>query len=300
MVRPTSIIRLAESSTVRAHVQGQGQRARKQPLSFAVNKATENEERAKCILLHDIPRTALPSDIQKALIDVGAVDSNFSLSSITSLPPSLPKVPTLYRTVHLSFPSTKKAFFASYKLSEHPIFSTTSSHNNSFQKSSNQSQTQSQTQTQTQSQSQFPIQSHFKSQAQLTHTTSTAWTTEIIRKTIEDRTPYEKNRDKDIGKSFTPEWASKAGMSGRRVVIKGLPGSIKSEDVRRLGKECGVLDDEEGCMKLPSSRQSPVTTFCLTTNTVTEAHRLARKIHMKWYKVDIHGQKYLMRAHVHY
>ncbi|WVW79599.1 hypothetical protein I302_101568 [Kwoniella bestiolae CBS 10118] len=260
MTRPTSSIRFIASSFLRA------ERARRQPMPEGFTEATGNQARPKCVLLHDIPRTALPSDIARALRDVGAVDESFSVSSITSLPPSLPKAPSLHRTFHLSLPSAKKAQSILTTLSTKPIFSLDTR----------------------------------TTQAQLTHITSSEWTNNIIQRTLRDRSPFERERDRAIEKTFTAEWSGKSGMSGRRVVIKGLPGSVKVEDVKRLGKDCGVVQDAEGCVKLPASRQSNVSTYCLTTNSITDAHRLARKLHMKWYKVDVFGQKWLMRAHVHY
>ncbi|WWD06986.1 hypothetical protein V865_005083 [Kwoniella europaea PYCC6329] len=259
MVRPTSSLRFIASKALRA------ERAKRQPMPENFVEATGNQSRPKNVLLHDIPRTALPSDITRALRDVGAVDESFSVSAITSLPPSLPKSPSLYRTYHLTLPSSKKANQISTILSTKPIFTLDR-----------------------------------KGQAQLTHITSNEWTNTLVQRTLNDRMTFEQQRDRAIEKTFTADWCNKSGLSGRRVIIKGLPASIRPEDVKKLGKDCGVLDEGESCIRLPSSRSSIVSTYCLTTNTANDAHRLARKLHMKWYKVDIHGQKWLMRAHVHY
>ncbi|WWC72897.1 uncharacterized protein I206_106861 [Kwoniella pini CBS 10737] len=273
MVRPSFSLGFIANSIIRST-----QRVKKQPIPFELQQEQLlNQKAAKCILLHDLPRTVLPSDIERVLKNSGAVDDSFSSSSITTLPPSLPKSPSLYRTVHITLSNHKKAIDLINSLNSKPIFTTTTTSSSST------------------------TENRIKRQAQLTHLNSNLWISNILLKTLQfDKDKNNFNNNKEFENTFTAEWCLKSGLRGRRVILKGLPNNIKINQVKKLGKDCGILDEFEGCLKLPSSRQSQVSTYCLTTQTINDAHRLARKLHMKWYKVDLYDQQWLMRAHVHY
>ncbi|WWC90985.1 uncharacterized protein L201_005924 [Kwoniella dendrophila CBS 6074] len=287
MVRPTLSLSTVAGNAIRA------QKINRQPIIQVTNDAERNLKRGHNLLIHEIPKTALPSDIVRALKDVGAVDSGFSVSSITSFPPSLPKTPSLYRTIHLNLHSSQRAGAISKILSEKPIFGTNSNLSSRSSSSLNTRSFKS-------SSSKSEGITNKKNQAQLTNQTSTEWTKNIIHKFLSDRPHFDQQRDKQIESSFNEEWCNKQSLKGRRVVIKGLPGSIVPHELKKLGKDCNLSEEFDGCVKLPSSRHSAVATYSLTTNTVNDAHRLARKLHMKYYKADTHGENWLMRAHVHY
>nr|XP_018259417.1 uncharacterized protein I303_08345 [Kwoniella dejecticola CBS 10117]OBR81575.1 hypothetical protein I303_08345 [Kwoniella dejecticola CBS 10117] len=277
MVRPSSSLQVIASSALRA--QRVGPRPRQQPISFEDRQQRQLQlqgqqagdivqQAARCILLHDIPRPALPSDIERALKASGAVDSSFSSSSITTLPPSLPKAPSLYRTVHITLPSHKKAVQLSTTLSTRPIFSSgrpvrSRSRTESASASASASAqfgeisadgTSSEGISGSGNGNASTTKRDLSTQAQLTHVNSTSWTSNIIAKTFSDRSNPEKDQQQShsVQKTFTPEWSMRSGLRGRRVIIQGLPLRISLDEVKRLGKDCGVVQDMEGCMRLPS------------------------------------------------
>ncbi|WWD21181.1 hypothetical protein CI109_105665 [Kwoniella shandongensis] len=240
------------------------------------------DQRPTCLLLKDVPKTALPSDVLRALRDVGAIDETFGVSSLTSPPPSLTRAPSLTRTWHLTTPSPAICTSIYQHLSSRPPFNIASSSRLPSSSSSSSS-------------------SPSPSVVQYTDSTSSAWISQLISRALEDSNLRSTARgEHPVEKTFTTEWVMKAGYGGRRVTIKGLPGGVSYDDVKRLGKDCGLVEGQDACKRLPPSKFSLVSTFCLTTNTVADAHRLARKVHMKWYKSSVHGEKYLMRAQVVY
>lgn len=48
-----------------------------------------------------------------------------------------------------------------------------------------------------------------------------------------------------------PYWAMDASKQGRRVVVRGVPGMASYELVRKIAKNFGVLEGEEGCVRMP-------------------------------------------------
>ncbi|KAK8844158.1 hypothetical protein IAR55_006952 [Kwoniella newhampshirensis] len=260
-----------------------------QPKMFSAGQVDRmpSKQKPTCLILRDVPRMALPTDVLRALRDVGAVDESFGVSSITSPPPSLPRTPSLTRTWHLSTRSPAHCTSIYQHLSSRPPFSSNPP-TRSIPSSSSASASTSNA---------VPPSSF----VQYTDSNATQWISSLISRAMdESNLRAEKRGELAVEKTFTTEWVMKPGFGGRRVVIKGLPGGVSYEDVKRLGKDCGVVDGQDACKRLPPSKFSLVSTFCLTTNTVADAHRLARKVHMKWYKSVLHGEKYLMRAQVVY
>ncbi|WVQ93007.1 hypothetical protein IAU59_000070 [Kwoniella sp. CBS 9459] len=273
------------------------------PKTFSAGQASRMpaHTQPKYLLLHDIPRRAIPSDIARALKDSGAVDASFSPSALTAQPPSLPKTPSMTRTWHLSLPSYAHANEVHNLLNARPLFSTASS-SASSSSSTKHLPSGPRGQGQPRTSGTFGtdgtlIQKHH---AQFIDSPSSSWVADLIRRSNEERDPKERERDAATERGFNAEWVMQRGFSGRRVVIKGLPGGLKEDEVRKLGKDCGILDGHQGVKKLPPSRYSLVSTYCLTTESVSDAYRLARKLHMRWYKSIIHGEKYLMSAEVVY
>ncbi|OCF40423.1 hypothetical protein I317_05791 [Kwoniella heveanensis CBS 569] len=267
------------------------------PRTYTAGQASRMPKHAQpsYLLLHDIPRTVLPSDIVRALKDSGAVDASFTASSLTPPPPSLPKAPSMTRTWHLTLPSYAHANEVHNLLNAQPLFSSTSSSSSSSSFTRNLP-SGPRTSGSFASDGTLILKHH----AQFIDSPSSSWIADLIRRSIEERDPKERERDAATERGFTAEWVMQRGYSGRRVVIKGLPGGVKAEQVRKLGKDCGVLDGREGVKRLPPSRYSLVSTYCLTTESVSDAYRLARKLHMRWYKSIVHGEKYLMFAEVVY
>lgn len=58
-------------------------------------------------------------------------------------------------------------------------------------------------------------------------------------------------RGKAVDSSFTTEWVLKPGFSGRRVIVKGLPGGASYDDAKRLAKDCNLVEGSDACKRLP-------------------------------------------------
>ncbi|WVF65332.1 hypothetical protein IAT40_000058 [Kwoniella sp. CBS 6097] len=299
MSKPAAFLSAAAEAAFKSTSAGAGSGAgTARPRTYTAGQASRMQPHTqpRHLLLHDIPRTALPSDIVRALKDSGAVDASFSASSLTAPPPSLPKAPSMTRTWHLTLPSYAHANDVHNFLNARPLFSAFSPSSSSSKNLPSAPRGRART-SGTFGTDGTLIQKH---NAQFIDSPSSGWIADLIRRSNEERDPRERERDAATERGFSVEWVMQAGYSGRRVVIKGLPGGVKEDEVRKLGKDCGVLDGRDGVKRLPPSRYSLVSTYCLTTESVSDAYRLARKLHMKWYKSIIHGEKYLMSAEVVY
>lgn len=51
--------------------------------------------------------------------------------------------------------------------------------------------------------------------------------------------------------SSDPFWCMDATKRGRRVVVRGIPGMATYDMVRKLAKNFGILEGEEGCVQMP-------------------------------------------------
>ncbi|WVO15494.1 hypothetical protein L204_103152 [Cryptococcus depauperatus] len=247
----------------------------------------EESQRPKYLLLQNIPRTAIPRDILRALKDGKAVDPSFPISSITSPPPSLPRTPSMYRTWHLTLPSHVEAASIYSHLNRNPLFSASRYYLPTFRSSAR---------TESVNKPDAPA----GSSVRFTTSSSADWVTGIMESAKQTADARAAERDRGFDTGFTPEWVMQPLASGRRVVIRGLPGGIIYEDVKRLTKGITLVDGPDSCKRLPASKFSLVSTFCISTQSVAEAYRLVRKVHMKWYKSSKFGEKYLMRAEVAY
>ncbi|AAW44258.1 hypothetical protein CNBF3530 [Cryptococcus deneoformans B-3501A] len=257
------------------------------PRTYSVSQFHRMHEhvRPRYLLLNNIPRTALPSDILRALRDGGAVDSSFPVTAITSPAPSLPRTPSLTRTWHLTTPSQAHAEAIYSHLQTHPLFSTSTGLPSGRQSNQNPNVNPNLT----------PV-----SHVQFTSTTPKEWINGMIEVAKHDSDVRAVERGKAVDPGFTTDWVLKPGFSGRRVIVKGLPGGASYDDVKRLAKDCNLVEGPDSCKRLPPSKFSLVSSFCLTVDSVADAYRLVRKIHMKWYKSKNFGEKYLMRAEVAY
>ncbi|WVR08859.1 hypothetical protein IAU60_005918 [Kwoniella sp. DSM 27419] len=287
MTRPTAVVNGLSKTAKRALAP---------PRLYSASQAAHLPPRAqpKHVLLRDVPRTALPSDIVRALRDAGAVERDFPVTAIAGPPPSLPKEPSLYKTWHVTLSTPEQAAAVQRRLATRPLFSAESSRT--------RSNTRSGIEVIPATQGTFASDGTVNQPAScsLIDADATRWSADLIERSLGDRGAQEREREVSAQKGFNVEWACRPGYSGRRVVVKGLPGLAKDDQVRKLARDCGLVDGLEGVKKLPPSRYSLVSTFCFTTNTVADAHRLVRKLHMKWYQSIQHGERYLMRAEMVY
>ncbi|KAL7421044.1 hypothetical protein Q5752_003928 [Cryptotrichosporon argae] len=232
-----------------------------------------SSERPRCLLVTDVPSTALPTDLLRALKDGGAVQRDFALTSITSPPPSLPRQPSLSKTYHLTFPSAALAFDAHRLLSHAPLFPSTST-----------------------LRSRATALTPPPARVQFTTDSADQWTAAQLEGAISALSgSYPAGATR-----FEAAWASREGVQGRRVVVKGLPGKVSPQELAKLFKDCKVERVKDAIKRLPPSPTSTTSVWAVTTESVSAAYALARKVHMNWYFSTLYGETYLMRARVHW
>ncbi|KAL1407520.1 hypothetical protein Q8F55_006953 [Vanrija albida] len=94
------------------------------------------------------------------------------------------------------------------------------------------------------------------------------------------------------------EWAIDPARSGRRVLVRGLPSRVPPIQVASLLAEFGEAGVEDAPRQVPPARWSLGSSWVLTANSVADAHALARKLNMNYYREVAYGKRFLMRASV--
>ncbi|KAI0331126.1 hypothetical protein GY45DRAFT_1322836 [Cubamyces sp. BRFM 1775] len=89
--------------------------------------------------------------------------------------------------------------------------------------------------------------------------------------------------------------------SGRNVVLYGLPGRmvpVMLADSLRKFKLAGSEFGREAIVKLEQQGATSTSRFLVRASSVAEAHRLVRAFHMRPWRPDLNGDKYMARAFV--
>ncbi|CCM02401.1 uncharacterized protein FIBRA_04499 [Fibroporia radiculosa] len=93
---------------------------------------------------------------------------------------------------------------------------------------------------------------------------------------------------------------------GRNVVIYGMPGKMTPESLREYLKSFKLAGSEGGQkeiikLEVPEvQRVTFISRYFVRTSSISEAHRLVRRVHMTFFQSDIHGTRYPIRAQVLY
>ncbi|WVQ74472.1 hypothetical protein IAR50_004073 [Cryptococcus sp. DSM 104548] len=242
----------------------------------------------KCLILNNVPKFALPQDVLRALTDANAVGKSFPLSAITPLPPSLPRMPSLTRKWHVETQDPQRALAIHAHVNAHPLFETSSS---TLPYPSGQGPNLNLN---------MNPNIHMLEPAQLTQSSKEEWIEAAIEMAARNELRVMKDEDWRSSESWklTVDWALQPEFSGRRVVVRGLPGGVTHPDLVRLASGCSLRKAKDAISRLPQTLYSLNTTCCFTLASVADAHRLVRKLHMKWYKSSILGEEYLMRAEI--
>lgn len=114
------------------------------------------------------------------------------------------------------------------------------------------------------------------------------WTTQLLRK-ARARDTY---RTKDDPR-LTAEWALQPSMSGHRVVVRGLPGTLQAYEVVPLAQDSGGVDP----IRLPTAPYTPSSAWAITFKSVAEAYAFQRRTHLRPF-VGSNGRDYTMRSQV--
>ncbi|EIW65797.1 hypothetical protein TREMEDRAFT_41245 [Tremella mesenterica DSM 1558] len=240
----------------------------------------KSEKEHPNIIIHEIPNTALISDVMKQLRERRILTDDHPVK-ITPPPPSYPRRFHTTRSWHLSFPSSGKASFILKRIrsSRLPLFPY------SITTFSNPSQGRV---------TDRPFSHHL---AQFTPRDPEAWTGFMVMRDTERDVPGYTSRKIIVDGEEWFEWGKRA--SGRRIVLRGLPGEISISRIEKLVEGCKLdKSEKENIKRLPLTPRSKYSTFCLTMDSVSEAWLLARKLHLRYYQPLKQGDRCLVRAEV--
>jgi hypothetical protein len=91
------------------------------------------------------------------------------------------------------------------------------------------------------------------------------------------------------------DWTIDPALSGRRVLLRGLPGGIQHKDVYNVAGAAVDVAANRPVRRLPPQQWSNVSSWAITTPSVSHAHELVRRLHMNYFFND---RDFLMRADV--
>ena len=209
------------------------------------------------VLLHEVPRIALPTDVLRALRDARVVGDNFPLSRstclcsstlqeadlispniVTPLPISLPRRASLTTSYHVQCdnPTHTEAFY--HRISTQPLFSTAASRPvpNAYSRHSSMNN---------------PLNFREHARVQFVDCSASEWVASQLR-LIEVQSERDAHRRADgFIQSFDREWVTLPSMSGRRVLLKGLPAGIPLPAVREMAKNFGLDTGPDAVTTLP-------------------------------------------------
>ncbi|KAF8894678.1 hypothetical protein BD779DRAFT_1502349 [Infundibulicybe gibba] len=91
----------------------------------------------------------------------------------------------------------------------------------------------------------------------------------------------------------------------KHVTIWGLPGKLGPESVNELVRDFKLASADlrkPDIIKVPApeGQFTMVSRFLVTMESVSEAHRLVRHLHLQYYKPDLYGEKFPLRARIVY
>jgi len=88
---------------------------------------------------------------------------------------------------------------------------------------------------------------------------------------------------------------------GKHVILSGLPGKMNADSVRVWLKNYKFANDGSGDvvkLDLPANHMSLMSKHFVRLANASEAHRLARTLHMTFFQQDVWDTKYLIKARV--
>ncbi|KAJ8454623.1 hypothetical protein ONZ45_g19235 [Pleurotus djamor] len=92
--------------------------------------------------------------------------------------------------------------------------------------------------------------------------------------------------------------------NGKNVVVGGLPSRLHMDVFRELlaGFKLAELDEGPDIVRVPPPEEdlSRSTKWLIQMKSVSEAHRLARRLHLRHFQPERHGTEYMMKAYVIY
>ncbi|BEI92478.1 uncharacterized protein CcaverHIS019_0501060 [Cutaneotrichosporon cavernicola] len=235
----------------------------------------------------EVPYTALPTDVHRALREVGAVPKKFPLSAVVHEPVGGTRKASLMTRYHLTAPDSKSGETMYNVLMSRPLFAAGSA------RASAQ-----------------PGRPAFganglKNEARVVYTSRDAfgWVDGILRMVSRNQKPdwqasQQAAQAQRLGQLPDAEWALAPNMSGRRVLLRGLPRERPIELVRDFLREVGVEVDREGIKRLVNAQLGSRSALVVTCKSVADAHYLARRTNKAPYLKGVMGYEYMMRSHV--
>ncbi|RSH95113.1 hypothetical protein EHS25_000199 [Saitozyma podzolica] len=235
------------------------------------------------LLLQDVPKTARASDVLRALKDSGTVAKSFPLSAITPQPPSYPRYPSLTRTFHLTAPTLSVANAIQERLRKAPIFPSL----------------------------------RVVDPGPISRQSDATPPPRVIFSTSDAKIRLEAEIEIEIMQilylSVTIEMTL---WTERETLLVDVMSHAQGEDlpsvrsrairfgmatydsVRKIAKNFGMLDGEEGCVRMPRSPHGVKAIFCFTVDSVSNAHRLQKFLHLSNFNRHMYGFRYPMQAEV--
>ncbi|CAK9781835.1 hypothetical protein CC85DRAFT_30 [Cutaneotrichosporon oleaginosum] len=236
-------------------------------------------------LVIDVPFTALPSDVHRALKEVGAVPKDFPLSAIVRQPVGASRKASLTARYHLTVRNPSLAQETYNVLMSRPLFAAGSS------RASVQ-----------------PGRPAFganglKDDARVAFSAQNAaeWGAKMIASVQAwQPTDYQYAQQAALRTGGLPDaaWAMQPNTSGRRVLLRGLPRERPVNLVRDFIRDMGVEIEADGLKRLVPAQLSSRAAYAVTCKSVADAHYLARRLNMAPYLQSVLGYEYMMRAHV--
>ncbi|GMK56111.1 hypothetical protein CspeluHIS016_0211670 [Cutaneotrichosporon spelunceum] len=233
----------------------------------------------------EVPFTALPTDVHRALKEVGAVPKHFPLSSIVREPLGGPRRASLMTRYHLTAPDNEAGEHMYNVLMSRPLFAAGSA------RASAQ-----------------PGRPAFgtnglKNEARVVYTSRSAfgWVDNLIRNVSRNQAQdyqYAQQAAQSLGGLPDAKWALQPNMAGRRVLLRGLPRERPIELVRAFINDIGIDIERDGIKRLVSAPLGSRSALVVTCKTVADAYYLARRTNKAPYLPAVMGYEYMMRSHV--
>lgn len=236
-------------------------------------------------LLVQVPRTALATDVQRALKESEAVVDDYSLSNsrtcvtwltpVTARPIGAKRIPSLLTTYHLRFNSPASAQKAYSVISRRPLFAGYSSPRSV----------------------EGPDDS--PSSVLFTNADAEEWAGRTLARAAREAERLVKNApfQPEVEDHIGAEWAIDQGSRNRRVLITGLPVRTAEYQVRNLASGVGGVAEVK-IRRVARTNWSNTSAWAVTAASVAQAYQIARKLNQNYFASDRHGHNFLMRAHV--
>ncbi len=233
----------------------------------------------------DVPNTVLPTDVHRALKEVGAVSKNFPLSAIVRQPVGSPRKASLTARYHLTTSDSTTAQSMYNVLMSRPLFAAGNG------RASAQ-----------------PGRPAFganglKDDARVFYSTQNAqqWAGRMLQAVQNAQGPdfrYVQQVAERSGGMPDAKWALAPNSSGRRVLLRGLPRDRPMNNVRDFIRDMGVEVEADGYKRVVPAPLNTRAAYAITCKSVADAHYLARRLNMAPFMQNVLGYQFMMRAHV--